>query len=299
MGRTVHVKKMVAAKGGAACYTYSPMNSVGRFQGTLLHIYTHWPSYLLTYSGIVLALIIIGASAEEGWFSFIPLTLAVLLIVLYFFLASLWAAHKQFDRSGLRPHHVLFDLGQIRARDHFVYIDLGLRRRALGLSRRLTTGRVHVVDIYNPLWTTSPALARGRRRAPAAPDDPRLIWHTGQVNLFPLPDNSVPFVIVCQVASEFWQHGDRLALLQEARRILKPNGRLLLAERVRTNMNWLVMGPGAANLEPAVYWRTLLTKAGFQVRKELDLQGIVHCYRADKPVPLASRQLSLELDPID
>ncbi|MGB5058289.1 MAG: hypothetical protein WBO48_06340, partial [Candidatus Promineifilaceae bacterium] len=100
---------------------------------------------------------------------------------------------------------------------------------------------------------------------------------------------------LCQVVSEFWQQGDRAALLQEINRILTPNGRILLAERVRSQTNWLVMGPGAVNLQSAEQWRDLLREAGFIVQKEQDLQGLIHCFRADKPTPAQARQLSLNL----
>jgi ubiquinone/menaquinone biosynthesis C-methylase UbiE len=99
-----------------------------------------------------------------------------------------------------------------------------------------------------------------------------------------------------QVLSEFWQHGDRLALLKEAHRILAPDGRLLVAERVRTETNWLVMGPAALGLHGAGYWRNLLGQAGFRVQKEQQLLGLIHCIRANKPTPAEARQLAFELD---
>lgn len=272
------------------------MNRVGRYQGTWRYVAANWPAYLLTYGAIVLALIFIGISARRGWLSFIPLALALFLILSYFLLASLWSAHQQFDPGGVRPHDVLFDMAQLSATDTFVYIGLGLRAGAVALSRRLTTGEIIVIDVYNPQWTTSHALSRGRAQAKLPPPDPRLSWRVGSIELLPLPDESMPAVILCQVASEFWQHGDRLMLLKEIHRILRPNGRLLLAERVRSQTNWLVLGPAALALPPADYWRTLLLKAGFEVRREQHLADIIACFRADKPVPSRAQQLALELD---
>lgn len=272
------------------------MNSGKRFRGTFGYLYAHWPAYLLAYAGVILSLLVIGVSAQRGWPAFIPLALAFMLVLIYFLLASLWAAHQQYDPDGLQPHHVLFDMGHIQATDSFVYISLGLRQQAMSLCRRLTTGQIIVIDVYNPQWTASRALARWRSRMAPPPPDPRLTWRSGSVNLFPLPDKSVNAVIVCQVASEFWQHGDQLALLQEVYRILVPNGHILLAERVRTQTNWLLMGPAALNLPAVAYWRELLAAAGFRPRKEQELQGIVHCFRADRPTPVEAQQLALDLN---
>jgi SAM-dependent methyltransferase len=267
-----------------------------RYHGTLGYLYAHWPTYLTIYTGIVLTLIVVGVSADRGWFGFIPLALAVMLILIYFLLASLWGAHLLYDRDGVRPHHILFDMGHINSTDTFVYIDLGLRQRAISLSRRLTTGKIIILDVYNPQQMPGRALARRRARVPPLPPDPRLVWRVSPIDLLPLPDKGVSAVILCQVLSEFWQHGDRVTLLQEIHRILRPNGRLLLAERARTQTNWLLIGPAALSLPSIDYWRELLTESGFYLRQEHNLQGISHCFHAQKPTPAEARQLALELE---
>lgn len=271
------------------------MKKDSRFSGTLRAVYARWPAFALAYGGIVVALIIIGLSVERGWIGLIPLSLAALIVLIYFLLASLWSLHLQYDGDGLNPHHVLFDMGQIDATDTFVYVDLGRRRRAIDVARRLTTGKAIVVDVYNPQWTTSQALVRHRSRMLVPPSDPRLSWRNGRLDMLPLPDKSVTAVFLCQVVSEFWQEGDQRQLLLEIYRILSGNGRLLLAERARTRTNWLLMGPGALALPAVEQWHDLLHSAGFRVRTEKTLQGVIHCLRADKPTYSEARQLTLEL----
>jgi hypothetical protein len=83
--------------------------------------------------------------------------------------------------TGCKPHHMLFDMGQLRETDRFLYLGLGLRERVFDLSRRLTTGRIVVVDLYNPQWTSSrgtgPAAAAGTPAAARPP--PQLANGTG------------------------------------------------------------------------------------------------------------------------
>jgi SAM-dependent methyltransferase len=272
------------------------MESNSPFSGTIRAIYANWPAFALSYGAIIMALIVIGVSAQQGWIGFIPLTLALLIILVYFFFASLWTTHQLYGRDGLNPHHVLFDMGRIKATDQFVYIDLGLRHQAIELARRLTTGKAIVVDVYSPQWTPGRSLVRARSRMPHPPSDPRIQWQTGRINLLPLPDKSVTAVILCQVTSEFWQEGDQLQLLAEIYRILSENGRLLLAEKVQSHTNSLLMGPGVLKLEPVTHWQNLLNKAGFRIRSEKNLQGIVRCFRADKPTYTEAQQLTLGLD---
>ena len=266
-----------------------------RYRGTTRHISANWPVFAVLYGGLVAVLFISGISLQKGWLSFVPLMMALGIILVYFLLTMLWAANKLYDLDGLRPYDVLFDMGQVGATDTIVYIDLGLRVTPLRLRRRLTTGKVIVVDVYNPQWTTGQALVRARAQAPPPPDDPRLVWQNGRFNLLPLPDQSVPFVMLDQILSQCWQEGDRLRLLKEANRILTPNGRLLLTEQIRTQTNWLVYGPGGVRFRPIEYWQELLQEAGFVVRRHQNLHGLSHCFRADKPSGSEARQLALDL----
>ena len=268
----------------------------GRFAGTRTYILANWPRFVLLYMGMVAALITIGVSALQGWLAFVPLGTAVCLILIYFFVVGIWEARQRYDFDGITPHHVLFDMGQIPATERFVYVDLGLQMPAIGLSRRLTTGQIIVVDVYNPQWTVSPWLVRWRAQQPHPPSDPRLAWRESSLNLLPLPDESINTVMLCHVAGEFWQEGDRLALIQEAYRILKPRGQLLLAESVRSQTNWLIQGLAGFNLPNAQYWRKLLQQAGYRVRSEKDVAGLSYCIRAQKPTPAEAQQLSFKLE---
>jgi hypothetical protein len=106
----------------------------------------------------------------------------------------------------------------------------------------------------------------------------------------------VTAVFLNQILFEFWQPEDRQTLLRELFRILKPEGQVLVAEQVRSRINLLVMGPSAWQLPPADYWRELLAAAGFSLRQEKDIQGLIRCFRADKPSPTAGLQLPLDLE---
>ncbi len=242
---------------------------------------------------MIVALLAMGFSATRGWFSFVLLGLVAFLLCAFFLVMNLWAVVKIYGRNGIRPHHVLFDLGRIQSHDEIVYIDLGRRQQPISLSRRLTTGHITVVDVYNPQWITQ----KPPTRQPSQPaDDPRLTWIDGDIHLLPFPDGSVTHVMLCEVLSPFWQHGDRLILLEEIRRILRPKGQLLLAEKCRTMNYWLVDGPAASQIPPQTYWAELIHKTGFRIRKEVNRDGLITCWRVSKPTQREARQLAFDLD---
>ena len=57
------------------------MESNSPFSGTIRAIYANWPTYALSYGAIILAMVVIGVSAQLGLIGFIPLTLAFLIIL--------------------------------------------------------------------------------------------------------------------------------------------------------------------------------------------------------------------------
>ena len=271
------------------------MKKKRRYSGLRHHLRAHWPPYFLTYGAIMATLLLIGFGLQSQLWSIVPLAMALFLLLVYFFSTSLWAAYQLHDDGGLVPHHKLFDMGKIRAGDSFVYIGAGLHDVPTGLAQRLTTGEITAVAVYSPQWMRSQPLHRARQHSHQPAPDPRLKWQSGRLNLLPLPNESVQTVILSQTALELHQRGDQVVLFKEIRRILAENGRFLLAERSRSQTNWVVMGLTAVRLPHTDHWRDLLAETGFHLRTKENLRGLITCYRADKPTRDAARQLSLDL----
>jgi SAM-dependent methyltransferase len=266
------------------------MNPSGDYDGTKRFAQARWPIYGIVYGGgFLLGILVIGLGIVQGWLGLIPLSLAALMILCYFAGTSLWAAHRLYDNSNILK--VIFELGRFRADDSFVYLDVGLKWLPASMARRLTTGQITVIDLYNPHLTPDGSLARAYRLALHPKPDPRLSWLDGNISLLPLPDDSVSTVVLAEVASEFWQEGDRKRLISEIYRILAPGGRLILGERVRTTPNLLMMGWAGLSMETADYWKTMLTERGFRISGEKSLEDLMHFIRAEKPLLYEGRQL--------
>jgi SAM-dependent methyltransferase len=272
------------------------VDAESRYQGTLTEIAARWPAYLLGYGGgALLALLLIVAGSSRDLWGLAAFGLLLLLLVAYFLGADLWAVYQRYDIPGRRPVDLFFELGRVTATTRFVHVSMGLRRTPQQMSRRLTSGRVTALDVYNPQEAPGSALARARFAVRPAPPDPRLRWLEATIKLFPLPDRCTSLVTIEEAAGALWQHGDRLLLLREVYRILRPEGRLLLAQPVRTRKAWLVAGTGAMRLEPAAYWRRLLDEAGFNLLREMDVSGLVTYFVAERPATGEMQQLMLDL----
>lgn len=264
-----------------------------RYRLTISHVRSQWPTYLLGYGGGILLLVaVIVVSLGQGWYSFVTLALVGLLVLAYFLVVSLWAYHALHDNHSIRDS--LYELGELDPTMTVVDVNLGLREFPVALSRRFTTGKVVVLDVYNPLLAPNRDLARAHDTAERPVSDPRLSWRDGNINLLPLPDDSVPAVTLVQVASELWQEGDRLRLLEEVNRVLQPGGCLLIVERVQTPINLLVSGLAGLRLPPATYWLELTERSDFKIRQRKSIGDLILCLRVDKRQLGEARPLPLD-----
>lgn len=272
------------------------MSSNRRFRRTLRAIRTHWPIYFSLYGALVLALLLIGVGLAAGWYSFIPFSLAIMLVASYFLISTVYTAYLIHDAPGGTAAQILFDLAQTKPDDRVVCVDLGLKDTAVSIAAHLTTGQVTVIDIYNPQSNVKSSLRRARRRAIKPPADPRLNWIDGSIELLPLPDRSVHAVYINAILSEFWLTEERDQLLAELFRILIPEGRILIAEPVRSHASLLWTGIITYFQPTERDWREVLTAAGFVMKRQELARGLVFCARFDKPSPTAGKQMSLNLE---
>ena len=272
------------------------MVSNSRSRLAFRYVRTHWPTYFALYGTLVLAVLLIGVSLANGWYSFVPFCLAIVLVAAYFLAAYVFLAYQLVGPPDRNTADSLYQLSQIRPNDHVVCVDLGLRETAIEIARHLTTGEVFVVDVYNPQSNDGAAHRRARKIARKPPSDPRLNWIDGTVSLLPLPDHSVEAVFMNQILSEFWLPEEQDALLHEIMRVLVPEGRLLIAERVRSQSNLLLTGIVTWAWPSAGQWSSMLKRAGFEIRPRDLSHGLLYVARADKPSAVSGKQMELSLE---
>jgi SAM-dependent methyltransferase len=263
--------------------------------GNQSHYKVHRRAYLWRAGGLALSLLLIIVAAAAGRPAILAaagvmaIVFAILAIIAF---SSGSPANNPYDTQLAE---LLYKLSQTRPSDNVAVVDLGIRWPAITISRYLTSGRMAVVDVYNPQLMPAQSLVRTRQLAPSGLNDPRIIWYDSNLNMLPLPDETVKAVFLFFVLSEMAQLGDRMALLKEIRRILVPDGRLLMAELADTWLNRLRPGSGTGRVKAFDYWTNLLAEAGFETKRSQALNGVTICLRADRPTHYVGQQLALQL----
>ena len=249
------------------------------------------------FSGLVISLLIfiLGIIRDVTLAAALGLFGIILFGFLLALIATTNAGHSK--STSVESVEFLYNLSQTRSSDNLAIIDLGRRWPAITLSHHLTSGRMVVIDVYNPQLMPARSLMRSQQKHyPIIPSDPRLFWYDSNLDLLPLPDKSVSAVFMYFVLSELAEKGDQITLLNEIARILEPGGRLLIAEFANTLVNGLRSSLGIIQVRPYEYWRDLLEDTGYKFQRGQTMQGKTICIRADKQSPYAGSQMSLDLD---
>jgi SAM-dependent methyltransferase len=191
---------------------------------------------------------------------------AGMVLALWFACASFLAFHWIFDRSELTRWEWLRSLGPAPAR--WVHVNAGLDETQAPLARLFPGAEGRDVDIFDPASMTAPALARARARRgrDAAGARPGAL---------PIDTGWADAAYVVLAAHEVRDRGERERLFGELRRILAPQGRLVLIEHPRNLAGALAFGPGVLHFLPMGEWSRLASLTGFRLLDERAMSPFV------------------------
>jgi SAM-dependent methyltransferase len=239
------------------------------FAGGLRVARYSWPLYAGAAAGLVVGALVASSSRAPP-----PLRVAALAgmaIALWFACASLLAFHWIFDRSPLTRWEWIRELGPAPAR--WVHVNAGLDETHAPIARLFPGSEGREVDIFDPASMTAPTLARargGREGTGARP------------GALPVDSGWADAVYVVLAAHEVRDPAAREELFRELRRILAPQGRLVLIEHPRNLAGALAFGPGVLHFLPMAMWSRLAAGNGLRLLEERAMSPFV-CVRVLAP----------------
>jgi SAM-dependent methyltransferase len=118
-------------------------------------------------------------------------------------------------------------------------IHSGFDDTTVRLGELLPQATVVAVDLYDPRRMTEPSIHRARRAML-----PQTGTLAGAPDALPVDDGTAESAMLLLAAHELREPAEREALFAELRRVLRPGGRVILAEHARDAWNFLAFGPG-------------------------------------------------------
>lgn len=123
-------------------------------------------------------------------------------------------------------------LDQLNLRGDERLLDLGCGRGAVLLmaAQRLTTGQAVGVDLWRGVDQSGNSLEATRRNAIAEGVDERVELHTGDMTALPFGDDSFDVIVSSLAIHNISGRVGREKAISEAVRVLRPGGRLMIAD---------------------------------------------------------------------
>jgi ubiquinone/menaquinone biosynthesis C-methylase UbiE len=246
------------------------------YSGTVSTILYNWPIFAgALFFGVVTITGSRWLSSPWDWLFWVSgvgvLALAVSILLTTFFVYD-WGPKHEYDR--------LAELGDVASANVVIDITCGKLRGSRGLLPHHQQGHYFLIDIFDPIKMTDSALRRAREMEPRLISERRIYQRPGQPNRLPLPHKWAD-VIYCNFSlHEVQAVADRDALFAEFARVLKSEGRLLIAEHGRDLLNLIAFGPGAFSFFSPTTWSKHISKAGLTIQHHEHWRGFVHLWVA-------------------
>ena len=251
------------------------MKARGNWQGMITVFRFNWPLYLI--AGLVFA--------AASFALFLPLPVlaklgcgAAIAGSGYFLFVSLGVSHLVYDRSDLYRWRWLERALKDTARERIVVCHSGFDEVSEALRHRICPVESVVLDHFDAERMTEPSINKARRLFPPTPET-----IASPYDQWPEADGSTDLIFGLLAIHEFRGEKERASWFAEARRCLKPHGRIIIAEHLRDPANFLAFGPGFLHFHSSASWERCWTTAGLRKADDFSMTPWVRIFVLTPP----------------
>lgn len=214
----------------------------------------------LVSAGFILLLLVASQFLIEPYLdiSYIVLALALAAISV-----SLLVSCYVYDLSGLYKFDWMTELA-ISGNSKIVNINAGFDETSAFLAQKFPDTDLTVYDFYDPVKHTEVSIKRARKAYAPFKDTCAI-----STSVIPLPDNYADCIFLIFAAHEIRNEEERDIFFNELKRILKPDGRIILLEHLRDLPNFLAYNIGFFHFLSKPSWYNTFRYAGLKVFKEV------------------------------
>jgi ubiquinone/menaquinone biosynthesis C-methylase UbiE len=176
---------------------------------------------------------------------------------------------------------------ELKGDEEVLDVGCGLGKMTVGVAKRLKTGKVIGIDIWDKTEIPGNSPERAYANAKIEGVSDRVKFRTGNVLSIPFPDNSFDVVTSSSVINNLHNDLGKLKALEEILRVLRPGGRFLMLEPLRDSWEGiLTFGLFVFLILPKDRWIKLLDRAGF-VSLRYDRFHGMGAFLVEKPIQYA------------
>ena len=183
--------------------------------------YGIYAPYARAFIAVMTVVVLVMAIISGQWQTFVPVTLMLAVLGIYL-------------HTTLRGKFLVWAelLDKLRLRGDERILDLGCGRGAVLLmaAQRLTTGRAVGIDLWRSADQSGNSAQATQRNAFAEGVTDRVELHTGDMTALPFADNSFDVVVSSLAIHNIGGPAGREKPVHEAAQVLRPGGRLLIAD---------------------------------------------------------------------
>lgn len=211
--------------------------------------------------GILLSVIFFIIAHFSSGMLHLWFTVLGILILLNITLAII-ASYLFYDRSILyKPKKLFFDL-KFNSDTKAILLHASFDPISPELEQIITPNNLSVYNIYGNRHEHDKAIEISNQ---IFPPSKREIM----INPSNLPDKSesVDFILAITSLHEIMSQENRVAFFKEAKRVLKPDGKLIIVEQLRNKMNFLFFNIGAFHFASLTNWEKGISEGGLKIVK--------------------------------
>jgi SAM-dependent methyltransferase len=237
-------------------------------QGVINIVRFNWHFYLVALLVFALSLFALDylSPTYQIWLRIILIAAVATTVI------SLLVSFYVYDLSALYKLTWLDEVLR-KAPAKMVCINAGFDETSVLLQRKFPRAELFVFDFYDPAQHTEISIKRARKAYPPFPRTQPIT--TGRL---PLSENSVDVAFAFLAAHEIRNNQERILLFAELRRVITPEGEIVVVEHLQDVANFLAYNIGFRHfLRPSV-WQQTFAKAGLHLRCERKITPFISAF---------------------
>lgn len=191
----------------------------------------------------------------------------------YFAVASVIASYVAYDASDL--YRLCWWPRRCLPHDPraAVVVHAGFDAASPAIRQRFPTADVRVLDFYDDAVTTEASIRRAHRLSPPSSGD-----ETISTDAWPVASATQDVVFALNAAHELRESGQRERFFREAKRVLRPGGRVVVIEQLRNAINFAAFGVAAFHFLSRWTWLSSFRAARLTVTDEFAISPFLRAF---------------------